>query len=260
MSRRRRRPAATPPSGRPGRRRGRPWASPAPVSGDRSPSGSARRRRAGRIGAPGCAGGAPTPATGPAGAPPSGGRAAPGAGSMPSSSSRTSRTSRRTWSASACRPARVRARARRPQSRSRSGYSAGQRLEVRGHRRVLAEGEPSDGPVLQGDQPQLLEAGPLGHGLGGLAQLGVRRPAPQRERLVQRRRAGARGRRRRGRAARARDSSCTPPVLLVDQPLEPLGVQSTPGRGAGRSRAPRSPAPSPAPGAGAPARAPAAGR
>ena len=45
---------------------------------------------------------------------------------------------------------------------------------------VVAEREPGHGPVLQRDQAQLLEAGPLGHGGGRVPELGVRRPAPQR--------------------------------------------------------------------------------
>ena len=58
-------------------------------------------------------------------------------------------------------------------------------LQLRDHGRVPAERQSGDGPVLERDQPQLLEPGPLGDRGRGVPELGVRRPPPERERPVE---------------------------------------------------------------------------
>ena len=135
---------------------------------------------------------------GPGGARRSAASAAPRPGSSPSSSASSSRTWRSTSRASACRPERVSARARRPHSRSRNGYVDGQHLELAGHHRVPTEPERRDGPVLERHRAQLLEPGALGLGCRCVLELGVGQPAPQREPLVERANSLLELRRRRG--------------------------------------------------------------
>ncbi len=108
-----------------------------------------------------------------------------GPGSSPSSSASTARTVRRASRASACLPARVRARAWMPQRLSRSGNR-----DVAGS--VLAstvECSPSpsrpEQPGLLRGLAHLLEGGPGRQHVGMVGQVGVRMPAPGAEHRVE---------------------------------------------------------------------------
>ena len=125
------------------------------------------------------------PWPGPAGGRPSAASRSSTPGSRPSSTSSTSRTWRRASSASACRPARASATARRPQRRSRSGYAEVSASSSAADGPVVAEGQGGHRPVLEGHAAQLLEPDPLRHGGIGVLELDVRDPAPERERLVE---------------------------------------------------------------------------
>ena len=61
----------------------------------------------------------------------------------------------------------------------------GQGLELGRRGGVVTERQASRGPVLQRDDPQLLEVRPLGQHARQVAELGVRLSAPEAERLVE---------------------------------------------------------------------------
>ena len=87
-----------------------------------------------------------------------------------------------------------------------------ERLELAGDLRMAAEREVRVDAVLERRDPQLLQPRDLGLEGRLVGQVGERRPAPQRERLVQQRRRGGRVG---GRAALGRESLEAEEVELV---------------------------------------------
>ena len=106
----------------------------------------------------------------------------------------------------------------------------GERLELGGRGPVVTQGQGGDRPVLEGDAAQLLEPGPLRHRGGGVLELDVRDPAPERQRLVQL----LRGRRElvvgEGGWRPEGGPLADPPVHVADGPVEACGVEGAVGQ------------------------------
>ena len=122
-----------------------------------------------------------------------------------------------------------RERAQRPQPLAER-VRRGERLELGGDRAVVPEGERGDGPVLEGDAAQLLEPGPLGDGGGGVLELDVRDPAPERERVVELVRGGRELLAGQGRRRPEAVAVAEPPVRVGDGAVEAGGVERASGR------------------------------
>ena len=136
----------------------------------------------------------------------------------------------------------------------------GERLELAGDRRVLPELEGRDRAVLEGDDPQLLQPGPLGHRERRVLELEVGRAAPEGERLVQL--GDDRGELLGGEPARVVQAGqlADPAVRPADGPVEPRPRRGRPPPPAARTPGRPSPGPSTARGPLGPARGSGAAR
>ena len=212
---------------------------------DRERSGSARSRGPG------------------AGPPPPGARSRD-PGSMPSSSTKVARTVRSASRASACRPARTRARAWVAHRASSIGLRAVADPVVASTPGVVADRQQAQQPGLLGSGPQPVEGGPRRQDVGVVGQVGVRLSAPGREHVVEPvdrpRHLGT----RRPPGGRPDRRTATPRARAPGR-RHPRGRRRRgrrrPRRAhAARSRGPSSRSPRPPPGKGAPARGRSAGR
>ena len=137
--------------------------------------------------------------------------ARPADGSIPSSSRSAARSSWKAASASACLPCRYSASISWRRGRSRSGWLATRALQLPGDVAMAAERELRVDPVLDGEQPELVEV--CGRGRGErLRELTERGPAPER----------ARGREALGRRGGVAVGQRL--AALLAQPLEPQQV------------------------------------
>ena len=115
-----------------------------------------------------------------------------GPGSIPSSSTSTCRASRYAASASAWRPARYRASIELPAEALAQRMGGDESFEVADEVLLRPGGEREVEPCLERDEAELLEAGDLALRERFVAQVGERRAAPERERLVDKRSGGRR--------------------------------------------------------------------
>ena len=162
-------------------------------------------------------------------------------GSSPSSTSSTSRTWRRASSASAWRPARASATARRPHRRSRSGYAevsdSSSAATVPWSPRASAATARSSRATLRSSSSRTRSA----TAAIGVLELDVRDPAPEGERLVELVHGGGELVAGQGGWLPQRAGLAEPAVHVGDRAVEAGGVEGERRARAGRSRGRRSP-------------------